>query len=137
MLYQYNLGPSISIKYLTGTLILKAISTDYSLRGKHSKVTEGAFTTKPYIPARSCSVQPDLIHQLKFFRTQSPEARNIVYINIMTGRCMTFHNMMTGGRKEGFACKRPLIYSAQPPPVSSTCYAGNGKYGAIHPTTFV
>lgn len=93
MLYQYNLGPNISIKYLR--YLLKAISTDYSLRGKHSKVTEGAPTTKPYIPAR----YNHLIHKLKFFRTQSPEARNIVYINIMIGRCMTLHNMMTSGRK--------------------------------------
>lgn len=88
MLYQYNLGPNISIKYLR-YLTLKAVSTDYSLRGKQSKVTEGALTTKPYIPAR----YNHLIHQLKFFRTQSPEARNILYINIMIGRCITLHNI--------------------------------------------
>ena len=73
MLYQYNLGSNISIKYFR-YLILKAISTDYSLREKHSKVTEGALTTKPYIPP----LYNHLIHQLNFFRTQSPEARNIV-----------------------------------------------------------
>ena len=62
MLYQYNLGPNISIKYLR-YLILKAISTDYSVRGRHSKVTEGTLTPKPYIPARYNHFihQPDAI----------------------------------------------------------------------------